>query len=90
MFNDTIQHSCASVSTSRAQHSTFNIALRASHHIKRIFSKEKEDLPSVMNETNTNNEKVLDNPLGQYERKDKKSLDFTNEYDRYIRWKKKR
>ena len=59
------------------------------YHMKRIFSKEKGDLPSVMNETNTNNEKVLDNPLGQYERKDKKALDFTNEYDRYIRWKKK-
>ena len=59
------------------------------YHMKRIFSKEKEGSQSVMNETNTNNEKVLDNPLGQYECKDKKTLDFTNEYNRYTRWKKK-
>lgn len=58
------------------------------YHMKRIFSKEKEGPQSVMNETNTNNEKVSDNPLVQYERKDKKALDFTKEYNKYIIWKK--
>ena len=57
--------------------------------MRRIFSKEKEGSLSLMNETNTNNEKVSNNPLVQYERKDKKTLDFTNEYNKYIRWKKK-
>lgn len=59
------------------------------YHIKRIFSKEKEGLQSVMNETDTKNEKFLDNPLGQYECKDQNALDFTNEYNKYKRWKKK-
>ena len=59
------------------------------YQMKRIFSKEKEGPLSLMNETNTNNEKVSDNPLVQYERKDEKALDFTNEYNKYIRWKKK-
>ena len=55
----------------------------------KTFLKEKENIPSVDNETNTKNEKVLDNPLGQYVRTNKKALDFTNEYNKYIRWKKK-
>lgn len=59
------------------------------YHMRKIFLKEKEDIPSVDNETNTNNEKVLDNPLGQYVCTNKNALDFTNEYNRYTRWKKK-
>lgn len=59
------------------------------YHMKKIFSKETPGPQFEMNETNTNNEKVSDNALVQYERKDNKGLDFTNEYNRYIKWKKR-